>query len=201
MSHASNPIRFAVSLAAIAVASLIAGCGNDVAESDDSSDETTSAEGSDTSAAAATTAAPSNDGEGPVSRDEFVEQFATSAAGPGSPFTDDQATCLGEKIYDEVGSEAIGELSAEATGAFPEELIEPVAKVGPECVAAGDLMEEQLGTAGLTPEQTDCIVSGINDDPALNQQVWDAIAAAAGGDESKAEDLEGAIGETAASCA
>ena len=136
-----------------------------------------------------------------ISKDEFASTFADSASSGDSPFSKDQATCLGEKIYDEVGDERMNELNAELEGdVFPEDLVEPVAKVGPDCVAAGDLMAEQLGSAGLTPEQSDCIVSGINDDPALNQQVWDAIAAAAAGDESKAADLEGAITQTATSC-
>ena len=140
-------------------------------------------------------------GGGSISQDEFASKFADAASSGDSPFTNEQATCLGEKIYEEVGDDRINELNDELEGdEFPEELVEPVATAGPECVAAGDLMAEQLGSAGLTPEQTDCIVSGINDDPALNQQVWDAIAASAAGDDSKAADLQGAITQTATSC-
>lgn len=54
--------------------------------------------------------------------------------------------------------------------------------------------------SGITPEQADCIASGINDDKALNQQVWDAIAASAAGDQSKADDLQGAITDMATKC-
>lgn len=141
-------------------------------------------------------------GGGSVSKADFTSEFAKAAAGEDSPFTKEQATCLGEKIYDEVGSDKITELNDEMAGSskFPKDLIEPVAKAGPECVAAGDLMKDQLASAGVTPEQADCIATAINDDEALNQQVWDAIAAAAGGDQSKANDLEGAITKTATSC-
>lgn len=136
-----------------------------------------------------------------TSKEEFASNFAESASSGDSPFSSDDAQCLGEKIFDEVGEDRMNELNDQfESETFPEELIDPVAKVGPECVAAGDLLKGELGSAGLTPEQTDCIVTSINDDAELNQQVWEAIAASAAGDESKAANLEGAITQTATSC-
>ena len=46
-----------------------------------------------------------------VSRSKFKEEFAAAAAtGEGSPFTEEQASCRGDKIYDEVGADRITEL-------------------------------------------------------------------------------------------
>ncbi|MCB1029643.1 MAG: hypothetical protein KDB24_17960 [Microthrixaceae bacterium] len=198
---------------------LIAGCGNELPESawpegsDTTATEPTRSDDIATSTSESLLGSTSSEPENTalpgisavdanaISRDEFASKFAEAASSGDSPFTNEQATCLGEKIYDEVGDERINELNDELEGdEFPQELVEPVAKAGPECVAAGDLMADQLGSAGLTAEQADCIVSGINDDPALNQQVWDAIAASAAGDDSKAAELEGAITKTATSC-
>ena len=38
----------------------------------------------------------------------------------------------------------------------------------------------------ITREQVDCIVQAINADDTMNQQVWEALAASYGGDQSKA---------------
>ena len=48
--------------------------------------------------------------------------------------------------------------------------------------------------------QVDCIVEAINNDEELNQQVWDALAASYGGDQSKAAALKETIAKTATSC-
>ena len=45
-----------------------------------------------------------------VSRSKFKEEFAAAATGEGSPFTEEQASCRGDKIYDEVGADRITEL-------------------------------------------------------------------------------------------
>ena len=139
---------------------------------------------------------------GSVSKSDFTAEFTKAATSEDSPFTKEQATCMGDKIYDEVGEDKITELNDELAGSdeFPKELIAPVAKAGPECVPAGDLLKDELTASGITPEQADCIASGINDDKALNQQVWDAIAASAAGDQSKADDLQGAITDMATKC-
>ncbi|MEZ5382724.1 MAG: hypothetical protein R2754_13150 [Microthrixaceae bacterium] len=136
-----------------------------------------------------------------VSKDEFSSKFAEAASGTGSPFDEEQATCLADAIYDEAGGDKINELIDEldAGSDFPEDLVDPLAKAGPACVSAGDLMADQLAGVG-DQAQTDCIVSAINDDEAMNQQVWDAIAASAAGDDSKAEGLTSAITEATTSC-
>lgn len=138
---------------------------------------------------------------GEVSKEEFSSKFAKAASGATSPFDEEQATCIAEAIYDEAGSEKINQLidELEADSDFPDDLVEPLAKAGPSCVNAGDLMADQLGAVG-DQAQVDCIVNAINDDAEMNQKVWDAIAAAAAGDDSKAAELTGAISEATAGC-
>ena len=172
---------------------LLGGCGNDLSGSD--------ASGGSTATGNSTTSLASPQ-EQSVSRNKFKEEFVAAATGEGSPFTEEQASCMGDKIYDEVGADRITELNDKLvdSGNIPRELIDPVAKAGPECAPAGDLMREELASSGLTPEQADCIATALNDDPALNQQVWDAIAATAAGDDSKADELKGAIEQVAADC-
>lgn len=62
------------------------------------------------------------------------------------------------------------------------------------------MLREQLETQDITAEQVDCIVEAINNDAELNQQVWDALAASYGGDQSKAAALKETIAKTATSC-
>ena len=63
-------------------------------------------------------------------------------------------------------------------------------------------MEIILGVGSLDAglEQAACIVQAINDDDALNQQVWEALAASYAGDQSKADAVEGAIADAATKC-
>ena len=137
----------------------------------------------------------------PVSKEDFASDFADSIDSASS-LTNEQAICIGENIYDEAGEDVInaldGELSEDTT--IPKELIDPVAKAGPRCAGAGDVLRKQLETDDITSEQADCIVQAINDDAELNQQVWDALAASYGGDQSKAAALQDTIAETTTSC-
>ena len=136
-----------------------------------------------------------------VSKQDFAARFADSI-NSASVLTQEQAVCIGENIYDEAGEEKISEMDGELSEStnIPEELIGPVAKAGPRCVGAGDLLRKQLEANEITSEQADCIVQAINDDAELNQQVWDALAASYGGDQSKAAALQDTIAETTTSC-
>lgn len=138
---------------------------------------------------------------GTVSKEDFAASFAEST-GSESPLTKKQATCIGENIYAEAGEERINELDGELSEdtTIPEELITPVAKAGPRCAGAGDVLRKQLEAGDITAEQADCIVQAINNDEKLNQQVWEALAASYGGDQSKAAALEETIAKTATTC-
>lgn len=136
---------------------------------------------------------------GSMSREEFASDFVEATTGESSPFTEEQASCLGGKIYDTVGTDQLDE-RLEDSETFPKELVGPLAKAGPECAAAGDVLREQLSVSGITPEQTDCIVEAINDDAALNQQVWDDLAASAAGDVANAEASADALTDVATIC-
>ena len=138
---------------------------------------------------------------GSISREDFAADFAQSI-GDDSALTDEQAVCLGEGIYDEAGEDRMNALNDEMgdSTTIPEELIGPVAKAGPRCVDAGDVLKSQLEADEITPEQAACIVQAINDDDALNQQVWEALAASYAGDQSKADAVEGAIADAATKC-
>jgi hypothetical protein len=205
MTRSSQLLRSTAIFAVVSATALLVGCGNDLSASDASGGSTTT-EGISTSETQSTTGKTTTSTASPqeqsVSRSKFKEEFVAAAIGEGSPFTEEQASCMGDKIYDEVGAERITELNDKLvdSGNIPRELIDPVAKAGPECAPAGDLMREELASSELTPEQADCIATALNDDPALNQQVWDAIAATAAGDDSKADELKGAIEQVAADC-
>lgn len=138
---------------------------------------------------------------GSVSKEDFAANFA-EASGNESALTDEQATCLGEHIYDEAGEERINELDGELGEGttIPADLIGPVAKAGASCVGAGDVLKKRLHEDKVTPEQADCIVRAIDDDDALNQQVWEALAASYGGDLSKADAVKDAIADAATTC-
>lgn len=133
--------------------------------------------------------------------EDFASNFAKST-GSQSSLSEEQAICIGENIYTEAGEEQItemdGQLSESTT--IPKGFIAPVAKAGPRCAGAGDVLREQLETQDITAEQVDCIVEAINNDAELNQQVWDALAASYGGDQSKAAALKETIAKTATSC-
>lgn len=136
-----------------------------------------------------------------ISKEDFASSFAGST-GDESPLSEEQATCIGENIYDEVGEDRMNELNDEMDDSttIPKELIGPVAKAGPRCAGAGDVLRKQLEADEVTPEQADCIVQAINEDDILNQQVWDALAASYGGDQSKADDVKDAIADAATKC-
>ena len=138
---------------------------------------------------------------GSVSKEDFTTSFADSIKG-ASPLTPEQASCVGENIYDAAGEERISELDGELSESttIPKELIAPVAKAGPLCAGAGDVLRKQLAANNITREQVDCIVQAINDDQKMNQQVWEALAASYGGDQSKAEALQETITKTATTC-
>ena len=123
---------------------------------------------------------------GSISKEDFASNFAKSTGSQSSLSEEQDIT------------EMDGQLSESTT--IPKELIAPVAKAGPRCAGAGDVLREQLETQDITAEQVDCIVEAINNDAELNQQVWDALAASYGGDQSKAAALKETIAKTATSC-
>ncbi len=138
---------------------------------------------------------------GTVSKEDFVASFVDSIDDT-SPLTQKQAACIGENIYDAAGEERISEMDGELSenSTIPKELIAPVAKAGPRCAGAGDVLRKQLEANNITREQVDCIVQAINADDTMNQQVWEALAASYGGDQSKAEALQDTITKTATTC-
>ena len=138
---------------------------------------------------------------GSISKEDFASNFAKST-GSQSSLSEEQAIWIGENIDTEAGEEQSTELDGQLSESttIPKELIAPVAKAGPRCAGAGDVLREQLETQDITAEQVDCIVEAINNDEELNQQVWDALAASYGGDQSKAAALKETIAKTATSC-